>query len=153
MPMRTRVGIVGAGPAGLLLSHLLHLRGIESIVLEARSRKHVEERVRAGVLEQGTVDLLAEAGLADRLRRECLVHHGIRLRFGGRSHRIDLTGLTGGKSITIYGQHEVVKDLIDARLAAGGRIVFEAEAVSLHGLDGPTLRIRFRKDGEAHELA
>jgi p-hydroxybenzoate 3-monooxygenase len=151
--MRTQVGIVGAGPAGLLLSHLLHLEGIESVVLETRTRARVEERIRAGVLEQGTVDLLAEAGLADRLRRECMVHHGILLRFGRRTHRIDLAGLTGGKSVTIYGQHEVLKDLIRARLDAGGDIRFEAEAVSLHDLDGQAPRIRFRQGGVEHEIA
>jgi p-hydroxybenzoate 3-monooxygenase len=101
--MRTQVGIVGAGPAGLLLSHLLHLAGIDSVVLEARSRRHVEERVRAGLLEQGSVDTLTEAGVADRLHREGLVHHGLALRFEGASHRIPLTELTG-RSVTIYGQ-------------------------------------------------
>src|SRR5881396_1040918 len=108
---RTQVAIIGAGPAGLLLSHLLHRRGIESVVPESQSRRHVEERVRAGVLEQGTVDLLKAAGVGERLAREGLVHHGIELRFGGRSHRIALTDLTG-RSITVYGQQEVVKDLI-----------------------------------------
>src|SRR5690242_19793562 len=117
--MRTQVGIVGAGPAGLMLSHLLHLRGVESVVVEALSRKHVEERVRAGVLEQGTVDLMIETGVGERLRRQGLIHRGLEIRFGGRGHRIDLSGLSGGKTITIYGQNEVVKDLTDARLAAG----------------------------------
>src|SRR5262245_48017290 len=116
--MRTQVGIVGAGPAGLMLSHLLHLRGIESIVLENRSRQYIEERIRAGLLEQGTVDLMVESGVGERLQRESLVHHGIQLRFGGRGHRIDLSGLTGGRTVTIYAQHEVVKDLVKARLAA-----------------------------------
>jgi p-hydroxybenzoate 3-monooxygenase len=150
--MRTQVGIVGAGPAGLLLSHLLHLHGIESVVIETFSRKHVEERIRAGVLEQGTVDLLIETGVGERLKREGLAHHGIWLRFGGRSHHIDLTELSGGKSITVYSQHEVVKDLIAARLAAGGRILFEAADASIHGFDGVTPKIRFRKDGGTHEL-
>ena len=121
MNHRTQVGIVGAGPAGLMLSHLLHLAGIESVVLEARSRQYVEERVRAGLLEQGTVNLLIETGVGDRLKRLGLTHHGIELRFGGRGHRIDLSGLTGGSTVAIYAQHEVVKDLIAARLAAGGR--------------------------------
>ncbi|HET6520039.1 MAG TPA: 4-hydroxybenzoate 3-monooxygenase [Geminicoccaceae bacterium] len=145
--MRTRVAIVGAGPAGLLLSHLLHLRGVESVVLEAHSRAYVERRIRAGVLEQGTADLLVETGLGERMRREGLVHGGINLRFGGRTHRIDLAGLTGGKAVTVYGQHEVVRDLIAARLAAGGRILFEVADVSVHELDGPTPKVRFREEG------
>ena len=150
--MRSQVGIVGAGPAGLLLSHLLQLRGIESVVLEVRSRDHVEKRIRAGVLEQGTVDLLTESGVGDRMRREGLVHHGIQLRFAGRHHRIDLSGLAGGRAITVYGQHEVVKDLIAARLDAGGPILFEVEDVSVHGFDTSTPTIRFRKDGKVREL-
>ena len=116
--MRTQVGIVGAGPAGLLLSHLLHLEGIDSVVLEAHTREYVQERVRAGVLEQNTVELLTETGVGERLHREGLVHHGIELRFQGRGHRIDFPDLTG-RAITIYAQAEVVKDLIDARLAVG----------------------------------
>src|SRR5579862_2905329 len=134
--MRTQVGIVGAGPAGLVLSHLLHLHGIESVVIENRSRKYVEERVRAGVLEQGTVDLLAETGVGERMKREGLVHYGIELRFHGRGHRIDFKELTGGKGITIYSQHEVVKDLTNARLAAGGQVLFEVEDVSVNDFDG-----------------
>ena len=150
--MRTRVGIVGAGPAGLLLSHLLHLEGIPSVVLEARSREEIEATVRAGVLEQGTVDLLAATGLGQRLRREGFVHHGIRLRFSGRTERIDLSGLTGGRAITVYPQHEVIKDLVAARLAAGGEILFEAEDVSLHDLDGGAPRLRFVHGGKGREL-
>jgi p-hydroxybenzoate 3-monooxygenase len=152
MSRRTQVGIVGAGPAGLMLSHLLHLHGIESVVLEARGRQYVEERVRAGVLEQGTVDLLIETGVGERMKREGLVHHGIELRFGGRGHRIDLSELTGGKAVTIYPQHEVIKDLIAARLAAGGQIVFEAEDVSVHNFDSSAPTIQFRKDGTVNEL-
>lgn len=135
-----------------MLSHLLHLRGIESVVVEARSRKHVEERVRAGVLEQGTVDLMIESGVGDRLRRQGLIHHGLEFRFSGRGHRIDLSGLTGGKTITIYGQNEVVKDLTDARLAAGGQIFFEASDVSVHDFDTAAPKIRFAADGRANEL-
>jgi p-hydroxybenzoate 3-monooxygenase len=150
--MRTQVGIVGAGPAGLLLSFLLRRDGIESIVLENRSRQYVEERVRAGLLEQGTVDLLTELGLAERLHREGLVHHGLALRFSGTSHRIPLTDLTG-KVVTIYGQNEVMKDLIDARLAEGGEIHFEAEAVGLDDLDTAAPKIRFCQDGVEKVLA
>jgi p-hydroxybenzoate 3-monooxygenase len=152
MSRRTQVGIVGAGPAGLMLSHLLHLHGIESVVLEARGRQYVEERVRAGLLEQGTVDLLIETGVGERMKREGLVHHGIELRFGGRGHRIDLSELTGGKAVTIYAQHEVIKDLIAARLAAGGQIVFEAEDVSVHHFDSSEPTIQFREDGTVNEL-
>src|ERR1700685_4761929 len=131
-PMRTQVGIIGAGPAGLVLSHLLHLHGIESVVLENRSRQYVQERVRAGVLEQGTVDLLKETGVGERLQREGLVHYGVNLRFNQRTHRIDFADLTGGKAVTISAQHEVVKDLTDARLRAGGQVHFEVADTSIH---------------------
>jgi p-hydroxybenzoate 3-monooxygenase len=141
--MRTQVGIVGAGPAGLVLSHLLHRAGIESVILEDRSRSYVEKRVRAGVLEQGTVDLLDEAGLADRLHREGIVHEGIELRFGGEAHRIDFTSLTDGRAITIYGQQEVVKDLIAARLADGGDIRFEVSDVAVHDIESERPSITF----------
>ena len=150
--MRTQVGIVGAGPAGLILGRLLHLRGIESVVLEARSREYVEQRIRAGVLEQGTVDLMGEIGVDERLRREGLVHHGIELRFEGRGHRIAMSDLTGGRAITIYGQQEVVKDLIAARLADGDPLLFEVADASVHGLDGESPSIRFRHNGEEQEL-
>src|SRR5580692_1053241 len=154
--MRTQVGIIGAGPAGLVLSHLLHLHGIESVVLENRSRQYVQERVRAGVLEQGTVDLLKETGVGERLQREGLVHYGVNLRFGRRTHRIDFADLTGGKAVTIYAQHEVVKDLTDARLAAGGQVHFEVADTSIHNFDNSNRTskpaIRFRKDGEPLEL-
>ncbi len=150
--MRTQIGIVGAGPAGLMLSHLLHRAGIESVVVENRSRQYVQERVRAGVLEQGTVDLMNETGVGQRLGREGLVHRGLELRFGRRGHRIDLFGLTGGKAITIYGQNKVVEDLTDARLAAGGRIFFAAEDVGVYGLESPAPSIRFNAEGEAVEL-
>jgi p-hydroxybenzoate 3-monooxygenase len=150
--MRTKVGIIGAGPAGLMLAHLLDLEGIDSVVLEARSREYVEHRVRAGVLEQGTVELLTETGLGDRLRREGLVHHGVELRFDGEGHRIDLSGLTGGRTITIYGQQEVVKDLIAARLAAGADIRFEVSDVALDGLTTDRPSIAFGHEGETQTL-
>jgi len=154
--MRTQIGIVGAGPAGLMLSHLLHRAGVESVVVENRSRQYVQDRVRAGVLEQGTVDLMNATGVGERLGREGLIHRGLELRFGRHGHRrgyrIDLFALTGGKAITIYGQNKVVEDLTDARLAAGGRIFFAAEDVSVHGLDSGMPSIRFRGDGEAVEV-
>ena len=150
--MRTQVGIVGAGPAGLLLSHLLHLHGVESVVLESRSRRDVEETIRAGVLEQGTVDLLSEAGVGERLKREGFLHQGINLRFARRNHRIDFPSLTGGRSVTVYAQHEVIKDLIKARLEAGGGILFEVQDVSIHDPDSESPKIRFRKGDRAEEL-
>jgi p-hydroxybenzoate 3-monooxygenase len=149
--MRTQVGIVGAGPAGLLLSHLLHRRGIECVVLELRSRQYCETRIRAGVLEQGTAELLRAIGVGERMAREGLVHHGIVLRFDRRDHRIDLSGLTG-RAITVYGQHEVVKDLIAARLAAGGEILFEVADVEVVDVDTPAPRIRFHHAGAHREL-
>jgi len=150
--LRTQVGIVGGGPAGMMLAHLLHRAGIESIVVEARSRDYVQERVRAGVLEQGTCDLMHAAGVGARLEREGITHQGIELRFGGQRQRIDLSGLTGGKTITIYPQREVVKDLIDARIAVGGAIFFEAEEVSIRGFDGDAPTIQFRDGGGVHEI-
>ena len=150
--VRTQIGIVGAGPAGLVLAHLLHLQGIESIVIETRSRKYIEERVRAGLLEQGTVDLLIETGVGERLQRECLTHHGIVLRFHRGSHRIDFNDLTGGKTVTIYAQQEVIKDLVAARLAAGLPILFDVEDVSVHGYDGSTPSIRFHAAGKEEIL-
>ncbi|MET0732955.1 MAG: 4-hydroxybenzoate 3-monooxygenase [Casimicrobiaceae bacterium] len=151
--MRTQVGIVGAGPAGLLLAHLLRRSGIDSVVVEARPRSYVEHRVRAGVLEQGTVDLLMQNGLGARLAREGLVHHGIELRFDGHGHRIDMSALTGGRAITVYGQQEVVKDLIAARLAAGDPILFEASDVAIAGFDGDAPSISFMYEGAARRLS
>jgi p-hydroxybenzoate 3-monooxygenase len=150
--LRTQVAIVGAGPAGLMLSHLLARAGIESVVLETRSREYVERRVRAGVLEQGTVDLLRATGVGERMMREGLVHHGIELRFDGKGHRIALTDLTGGRSIMVYGQQEVVKDLIRARLDDGGQILFDAEAIGVDDLDAPRPTVRYRQDGEVRAL-
>jgi p-hydroxybenzoate 3-monooxygenase len=142
--MRTQVAIIGAGPAGLLLAHLLQRQGIDSVVVESRARDYVEHRVRAGVLEQGSVDLLNESGVGARLQREGLVHHGIELRFGGQGYRIDLTALTGGRSITVYGQQEVVRDLIRARIDAGGEIMFDvcdiiAGCDGFHGVCRPSI--------------
>lgn len=149
--MRTQVAIVGAGPAGLMLSHLLHLQGIESVVLEARSREYVLQRVRAGVLEHGTADLLRETGVGERLDKEGIPHHGLELRFGGQGHRIPLTDLTG-RSIWIHGQSKVVETLIDARLSAGGQILFETSDVALHDLDSTRPYVRFHADDQEYEL-
>ncbi len=150
--MRTQVGIVGAGPAGLALALLLERAGIESVVLECRTREHVETRVRAGLLEQNTVDLLTELGVAGRLHREGLVHEGIHIRRPGATHRIDIAGLTG-RRITIYGQQEVVRDLIAARLARGGAIHFEARATAIDGIGGERPTISFLAGGETEELS
>ena len=149
--MRIPVAIVGAGPAGLLLAHLLQRAGIDSLVIESRSRAYVEQRVRAGVLEPGSVEILEAAGVAERLRREGMAHHGIQLRFDGESHRIDLTQLTG-RTITVYGQQEVVKDLIAARIATGGAIEFEANVVEVAAIDSSRPRLRYVQGGSAREV-
>ena len=143
---RTQVAIIGAGPAGLLLGQLLHLAGIEAIIIESRSRDYVEHRIRAGVLEWTSVEVLKDAGVGARLEREGLTHEGIELRFDGRPHRIDFAELTG-KTVTVYGQHEVVKDLIAARIEAGLPLLFEAEAVSVTGIDSDRPKVSFRHDG------
>jgi p-hydroxybenzoate 3-monooxygenase len=150
--VRTQVGIVGAGPAGLTLARLLELEGIETVVLEDRSREYVEHRIRAGVLEQRTADLLVDAGVGERLQREGIVHHGIHLQFDGERHRIALSDLADGRTIVIYGQTEVVKDLIAARLGSGLPLLFEVEDVSVHDLESDRPRIRFRLDGDEQEL-
>ncbi len=150
--MRTQVGIVGSGPAGLLLSQLLHRNGIDSVILERQSRDYVEARVRAGVLERGTVELLAEAGVDARMRREGLVHEGLSIAFDGRLERIDLKALTGGDTVMIYGQTEITKDLIDARLAADAKLIFAARDVSVHDFDSSHPTIRYSVDGNAQEL-
>lgn len=148
----TRVGIVGAGPAGLLLAHLLHLCGIDSVVLENRTREEVEGTVRAGVLEQGTVDMLREGGVGARLDREAFFHRGVYLRFGGRTHHIDMHALTG-KHVTLYAQQEVVKDLIGARLAAGGELLFGVNDVALHDLASRRPALTFRHAGAERRIA
>jgi p-hydroxybenzoate 3-monooxygenase len=147
----TQVGIIGAGPAGLMLSHLLHREGIASIVLERRSRDYVERRVRAGVLEQGSTDLLSSSGVGERMTREGLVHDGIKLRFAGEEHRIDFRRLTG-RGITVYGQQEVVKDLIKQRLKDGGEIWFETQATAIEGVDTDRPRITYSRDGKQGTL-
>jgi len=149
---KTQVGIVGAGPAGLLLGQLLHLNGIDSVIVENRSRDYVIDRVRAGVLEQGTVDLLHAAGVGSRLQREGLRHEGLYISFNGVRHHIDLADLTNGKAITVYGQNEVVRDLIDARLATGRPLFFDAEHVAINGMDSPAPTIRFRHADTDHDV-
>jgi p-hydroxybenzoate 3-monooxygenase len=151
--MRTQVGIIGAGPAGLFLAHLLYRDGIDCVVLEARSREHIEGRVRAGVLEQGTVDLMHELGLDERLHRECMIDKMLDIRFGGGLIHLDLPALTGGKCATIYGQQEVVKDLIAARFAAGAPLKFDAEVIGLDGIEGSRPTIHYRADRSEHTLA
>jgi p-hydroxybenzoate 3-monooxygenase len=149
---RTQVGIVGAGPAGLTLGHLLHREGIDNVVLEDRSREHVESRVRAGVIEHAISELLVEAAAGERLRREGIVHHGIELQFAGERHRIALSELAGGRTIVIYGQTELVKDLVRLRLDAGQPLQFEVEDVTVHALDTDRPVLRYLHEGRAHEL-
>ena len=150
--IRTQVGIVGAGPAGLMLGHLLHRAGVDSVIVETRGQDHVVERVRAGVLEQGTVDLMREAGIGDRLDTDGMRHEGIYIRFAGTRHRIDMASLTGGRAITIYGQNEVVKDLIAARARSGAPLYFDASDVGVHDLDTPTPKVLFRQNEVSYEL-
>ena len=150
--MKVQVAIIGAGPSGLLLGALLHQAGVDAVVLEARSPDYVLGRIRAGVLEQVTVDLLDQVGVGARMHREGLVHGGVELCFGGARHRIDLNGLTGGKNVMVYGQTEVTRDLMDARAAAGLKTVYEAANVSLHDFDGARPKVRYEKDGKTHEV-
>ena len=149
--MRTQVAIAGAGPAGLLLSHLLHREGIASVVIESRTREEIEATIRAGVLEQGTCDLLAQSGVGERMQREGFRHEGIYLRFAGTSHRIALTELTG-RAITVYAQHEVIKDLVAARLEAGGQILFGVKDAALYDLDSGSPKTRFRSEDRVVEI-
>ena len=150
--MKVQVAIVGAGPSGLLLGALLHKAGVDAVILEAKTPEYVLGRIRAGVLEQVSVDLLDTVGVGERMHREGLVHGGFELCFGGARHRIDMKRLTGGKQVMVYGQTEVTRDLMDARLAAGLTTIYEAADVSLHDFDGPTPRVRYRKDGATHEI-
>jgi p-hydroxybenzoate 3-monooxygenase len=150
--MRTQVGIVGAGPAGLTLGRLLERAGIENVIVENRSRDYVEHRIRAGVLEQGSANLLVEAGVGERLSREGIVHHGIELQFAGERHRIPLSALAGGRSIVIYGQTEIVKDLIAARIESRSPLLFEVDDVEVHGIESERPRIRFTQNGFRDEL-
>jgi p-hydroxybenzoate 3-monooxygenase len=149
----TQVVIVGGGPSGLLLGQLLHRAGIDTLVLEQRSPDYVLGRVRAGILEQVCVDLLDEAGVGERMHQEGLVHDGFELCFGGQRHRIDLKGLTGGRTVMVYGQTEVTRDLMDARLASGAPIVYEAEDVQLSGIEGDAPRVSWTKDGVRQEVS
>src|SRR4051794_11441331 len=150
--MRTTVGIIGAGPAGLLLARLLHNAGIDSVVLESRDRAYVEHRQRAGILEQGTVDVLRAAGAGERMDREGLPHDGIELRYDRKRHRVDFPALTDGRSVMVYAQTEVCKDLIALQLKDGGPLLFEAEALAVEGADTGTPRVRFRHEGREDVL-
>lgn len=152
MTQRTQVAIIGAGPSGLLLGQLLHKAGIANVILERQSADYVLGRIRAGILEQVTVDLLKEAGVGERVGREGIVHHSIELVFAGTRHPIDVHGLTGGKVVTAYGQTELTRDLMDARKAEGLETVYEAANVSLHDFDGDAPLVRYQKDGVTHEL-
>jgi p-hydroxybenzoate 3-monooxygenase len=150
--MHTQVGIIGAGPAGLLLAQLLHLKGIDSTILESRNREYVIERVRAGVLEQFTVDLMTRLGVGERVAREGMRHESVYLSFGGQRHEVPLAELTGGSAIYVYGQNEVVKDLIEARLATGRPLHFEVQDVSVHNIDSAKPVIRYHSNGKQEEL-
>jgi p-hydroxybenzoate 3-monooxygenase len=147
---RTQVAIIGAGPAGLLLGQLLHKAGIDNIILEARDRAYVEARIRAGVLEQGTVNILRDLGVSERLDREGLVHPGVFVALEGRRRHIDMQRMTG-KSVTVYGQTEVTKDLIEARLASGRPLIFEAQHVSIRDIESKAPRVRYDKDGDGSQ--
>jgi p-hydroxybenzoate 3-monooxygenase len=150
--MRTQVGIIGSGPAGLLLARLLHLQGIDTVILERQSREHVEGRIRAGVLEQGTVAMMQAAQAAERMTAEGIIHKGFSLAFGGRTQRIDMHGLTGGKSVMVYGQTLLTEDLIRVHLAASGVIRFEAQALAVEDITSDSPRILYEENGERKEL-
>ncbi|WP_430470445.1 4-hydroxybenzoate 3-monooxygenase [Thalassospira lucentensis] len=150
--MHVPVIIIGSGPAGLLLSHLLHVQGISSVILERKSRDYVEGRIRAGVLEMGTVGLMERVGVDARMKKEGIIHGGIYISLNGKRTHVNIEELTGGATVMVYGQTEVTKDLIAARLAHGGEIVFEAEDVSLQGIEGDKPRVRYLKDGNMVEM-
>ena len=150
--MRTQVAIIGAGPSGLLLGQLLHKAGIDNVIIERQSGDYVLGRIRAGILEQITVDLLVEAGVGERVKREGTVHHSIELVYKNTRHPIDVTGLTGGKVVTAYGQTEMTRDLMEARSAANLQTIYNAANVSVHGFDGTQPFVRYEKDGQTHEL-
>ena len=152
MATRTQVAIIGAGPSGLLLGQLLHKAGIDAVILERQTGDYVLGRIRAGILEQVCIDLMDEAGVGERMHREGLVHGGIEMLFGGRRHRIDMNGLTGGKNVMVYGQTELTRDLMDARAAAGLPTVYEAHDVAVHDFDGTKPRVSYEKDGRRHEI-
>jgi len=150
--MRTQVCIIGAGPSGLLLGQLLHRAGIDAVIVERQTGDYVLGRIRAGILEQVTIDLLDEAGVGERMHREGLVHHGIELLWDGRRRRLDMHRLTGGSSVMVYGQTELTRDLMDARSAAGLPTIYEAQDVAVHDFDGAAPRVTWRKDGREHEI-
>jgi p-hydroxybenzoate 3-monooxygenase len=150
--MQTQVGIIGAGPAGLLLGHLLHVKGIDSVILERRNHDYVIDRVRAGVLEQFTVDLMTQMGVGDRLQREGMRHDSVYLSFAGKRHHVPLSELTGGKAIYVYGQNEVVKDLMNARIATGRPLHYEVQNVSVHDIASTKPKIRYHSNGREEEL-
>ena len=149
---RTQVGIIGAGPSGLLLAHMLHLHGISSVLIESQTREYCEARIRAGLLEQGTVETLINAGVGERLKKEGLSHRGVQFSFGGKRHRIDLSKLTGGRQVTIYGQHEVVRDLIAARLADNGDLRFSVLDAAVHDIETTKPRITYRDQSGTHAI-
>ena len=149
--MRVQVAIIGSGPAGLLLGQLLHRAGIDAIIIEQRSKHYVLDRIRAGVLEMGAVEMLDRLGVGKRLHAEGLVHDGVEISYSAGRQRIDLTGLTG-RHVVVYGQTEVTRDLMDAREAAGAKTVYEAEDVSVHDFDSNRPKVRYRKDGREHEV-
>lgn len=152
LPRRTQVVIIGAGPSGLLLGQLLHRTGIDNVIIERQSADYVSSRIRAGILEQTTVDLLDQAGVGNRMHHDGLPHDGYDLCFGGERHRIDLVGLTGGKRVMVYGQTEVTRDLMAARAQAGLLTLYETPDASLHGFDGPSPSVRFTHEGRPAEI-